>query len=323
VSARILIIEDNPTNMELMVYLLTAFGYTPLMAIDGVSGVEARARRKPDLIICDVHLPKLDGYGVVAALKAGPRAAPHPGAGGDRAGDGGRPRAPAGGRLRRLHRQADRAGHLRHRTRKLFARRTALKPPAPGCRGGRGAAKPRSRHHPDRRRPCAEPRISDDAARLRRPPAGGSGQRRRGLKMVRAEAARPGHLRHPDAEHGRLRFVTAAAQRPRHRRPAGHLLHRHLPRARGQPMAEACGVRWVLPKPSDPDVILRTVHEALGMAEPERCRRIWQRGVGRQAHVRDRPYGGRVPRRSRVEQPGDLAHGAGRRRARSDKPERR
>ena len=69
VSARILIIEDNPTNMELMVYLLTAFGYTPLMAVDGVSGVQTARETNPDLIICDIHLPKLDGYGVVAALK--------------------------------------------------------------------------------------------------------------------------------------------------------------------------------------------------------------------------------------------------------------
>ncbi|QBE62305.1 EAL domain-containing protein [Pseudoduganella lutea] len=71
-SARILIIEDNPTNMELMVYLLRAFGYTPLTASDGEEGVAAALREQPDLIICDVHLPKLDGYGVVTALKADP-----------------------------------------------------------------------------------------------------------------------------------------------------------------------------------------------------------------------------------------------------------
>ncbi|WP_395407006.1 response regulator [Pseudoduganella sp. UC29_106] len=73
VSARILIIEDNPTNMELMVYLLRAFGYQPLMAHDGEEGVEAARRERPDLIICDVHLPKLDGYGVVSRLKQDPQ----------------------------------------------------------------------------------------------------------------------------------------------------------------------------------------------------------------------------------------------------------
>ena len=43
-SARILIIEDNATNMELMVYLLRAFGYTPLSAGDGEAGVAAAKR---------------------------------------------------------------------------------------------------------------------------------------------------------------------------------------------------------------------------------------------------------------------------------------
>ncbi|MGK5038045.1 EAL domain-containing protein [Janthinobacterium sp. LB3P118] len=71
-SARILIIEDNATNMELMVYLLRAFGYTPLAAYDGEEGVRMARSELPDLIICDVHLPKLDGYGVVAELKKDP-----------------------------------------------------------------------------------------------------------------------------------------------------------------------------------------------------------------------------------------------------------
>jgi two-component system cell cycle response regulator len=72
-AARILIIEDNPTNMELMSYLLTAFGHTPLMAFDGESGVRQARDELPDLILCDVHLPKLDGYGVIGMLKAEPR----------------------------------------------------------------------------------------------------------------------------------------------------------------------------------------------------------------------------------------------------------
>lgn len=77
-GARILIIEDNPTNMELMAYLLSAFGHTPLMAFDGESGLQMAALERPALILCDVHLPKLDGYGVVAALKADPALAATP-----------------------------------------------------------------------------------------------------------------------------------------------------------------------------------------------------------------------------------------------------
>lgn len=66
---RILVIEDNPANMELMAYLLKAHGYTLLTATDGESGLAAAAKEQPDLVICDVHLPQLDGYGVVRVLK--------------------------------------------------------------------------------------------------------------------------------------------------------------------------------------------------------------------------------------------------------------
>ncbi len=68
-AARILIIEDNQINMELMVFLLKAFGHQPLCAFDGEEGVRMAAVEKPDLIICDVHLPKLDGYGVVDRMQ--------------------------------------------------------------------------------------------------------------------------------------------------------------------------------------------------------------------------------------------------------------
>jgi CheY-like chemotaxis protein len=68
-ATRILVIEDNGTNRALMVYLLKAFGYTTLEAVDGETGVERARRERPELIICDVHLPTLDGYGVVQELK--------------------------------------------------------------------------------------------------------------------------------------------------------------------------------------------------------------------------------------------------------------
>lgn len=68
-AARILVIEDNETNRELMMYLLRAFGYETLEAVDGEEGVEAARRERPDLIVCDIHLPKLDGYGVNRQLK--------------------------------------------------------------------------------------------------------------------------------------------------------------------------------------------------------------------------------------------------------------
>lgn len=71
-SARILIIEDNQANMDLMTYLLQAFGHRPLCATDGEMGVAMAISEKPDLILSDLHLPKLDGMGVVARLRADP-----------------------------------------------------------------------------------------------------------------------------------------------------------------------------------------------------------------------------------------------------------
>ena len=68
--ARILVIEDNPTNLELMMYLLSAYGYQPITATDGVEGVEAAQRERPDLIVCDVQLPRADGFEVVRRLRA-------------------------------------------------------------------------------------------------------------------------------------------------------------------------------------------------------------------------------------------------------------
>src|SRR5262245_44980963 len=70
--ARILIIEDNQTNRDLMTFLLQSFGHTPLIARDGAEGL-ALARREPlDLIICDVQMPVMDGYELARQLKNDP-----------------------------------------------------------------------------------------------------------------------------------------------------------------------------------------------------------------------------------------------------------
>ncbi len=68
---RILVIEDHPTNLELVCYLLAALGFAVAAADNGASGLELVARERFDLILLDVHMPGLDGLQVVAALKAG------------------------------------------------------------------------------------------------------------------------------------------------------------------------------------------------------------------------------------------------------------
>jgi len=70
--ARILIIEDNPANIELMSFLLSAYGHTPLNAPDGARGVAAARSEVPDLIACDVNLPGMDGFQVLAAIRLEP-----------------------------------------------------------------------------------------------------------------------------------------------------------------------------------------------------------------------------------------------------------
>jgi len=71
-KGRILVIEDNPQNLELMTYLLRAFGYTALTAANGEEGLGVVRRERLDLIICDIHLPRMDGYEVAYELKRDP-----------------------------------------------------------------------------------------------------------------------------------------------------------------------------------------------------------------------------------------------------------
>lgn len=67
---KILIIEDNPTNLDLMVYLLKAYGYTVESANDGRKGLELAFQLRPDLIVCDLEMPEMTGYEVARELRA-------------------------------------------------------------------------------------------------------------------------------------------------------------------------------------------------------------------------------------------------------------
>src|SRR5436309_9004857 len=68
-AEQILIIEDNKTNRELMVYLLNAFGYSTSEAVNGRTGVEMARKGHPQLVVCDIQVPELDGYGIIRELK--------------------------------------------------------------------------------------------------------------------------------------------------------------------------------------------------------------------------------------------------------------
>lgn len=67
---RILVIEDQPQMLRNLALMLTLEGYEVFTAENGKIGVETAIEKLPDLVICDVMMPELDGHGVVQALRA-------------------------------------------------------------------------------------------------------------------------------------------------------------------------------------------------------------------------------------------------------------
>lgn len=70
--ARVLVVEDNDINLALMQYLLGAFGHEVLSAGDGEQGLLALQTLRPDAIICDIEMPRMDGVAFAAAVRANP-----------------------------------------------------------------------------------------------------------------------------------------------------------------------------------------------------------------------------------------------------------
>jgi CheY-like chemotaxis protein len=66
---KILLAEDNPANRELLREFLQRWGYEVIEALDGADALTKINATLPDLILCDIQLPVLDGFGVVQALR--------------------------------------------------------------------------------------------------------------------------------------------------------------------------------------------------------------------------------------------------------------
>ena len=252
-SARILIIEDNATNMELMVYLLRAFGYTPLAAYDGEEGVRMARSEVPDLIICDVHLPKLDGYGVVAELKKDPALRKIPALAVTAL-------AMVGDRERLL--EAGFNGYIGKPIEPdLFvAELESFLPVAPST--------------PVKNDICTILIVDDHVLNREFLTAllGYGGHRlleaangAEGLDIMRTE--RPdliiSDILMPNMDG--YEFVTRVHADPALTDVPIIFYTATYREQEAILLAQACGVRWVLPKPSDPEVIVRTVNEALGL----------------------------------------------------------
>lgn len=76
--ARFLLIEDNIVNLELMRYLLTAFGHEVLTATGGEAALALLEHATVNVVACDLHMPRMDGQDVLRALRARPTLADLP-----------------------------------------------------------------------------------------------------------------------------------------------------------------------------------------------------------------------------------------------------
>ena len=71
-SARVLIVDDNPTNLKLVAYLVRANGYEVDTAGDAEAALATIAAHRPALILMDLQLPGIDGLELTRRLKADP-----------------------------------------------------------------------------------------------------------------------------------------------------------------------------------------------------------------------------------------------------------
>ncbi|HZS78906.1 MAG TPA: response regulator [Ktedonobacteraceae bacterium] len=71
---KVLVIDDNPTIVELIKYAVNLQGtYHVVVAYDGVQGLERVFAERPDCVIIDVKMPRMDGYQLVRCLRGDPR----------------------------------------------------------------------------------------------------------------------------------------------------------------------------------------------------------------------------------------------------------
>ena len=74
-AAHVLAVDDSLTMRELLRSALSDAGYTVTLASDGQEALDRLAESAPDLIVTDLNMPRLDGFGLIEAVRAGQRAA--------------------------------------------------------------------------------------------------------------------------------------------------------------------------------------------------------------------------------------------------------
>ena len=72
---RVLVVEDNKDAADSLRILLEVYGYQVAVAYTGPDGVRAAVEHRPEVVICDIGLPGMDGYRVARALRENPATA--------------------------------------------------------------------------------------------------------------------------------------------------------------------------------------------------------------------------------------------------------
>ena len=77
-KSTILVVDDNPQNLELLQAYLEDLGCTVITAVDGTEALKVVAKQNPDLILLDIMMPRMSGFEVCRRLKAHPDTADIP-----------------------------------------------------------------------------------------------------------------------------------------------------------------------------------------------------------------------------------------------------
>jgi two-component system chemotaxis response regulator CheY len=68
-STTVLTVDDSRTMRDMLKHSLLAAGFTVLQAEDGVHGLEVLETERPDVIVTDINMPRLDGFGFIEAIR--------------------------------------------------------------------------------------------------------------------------------------------------------------------------------------------------------------------------------------------------------------
>ncbi len=74
----VLVVDDQPLNLYLLSFVLSAYGYDAVTAADAHEAIDAISRKRPSLILMDMQMPGIDGFELTGRLKADPSTAAIP-----------------------------------------------------------------------------------------------------------------------------------------------------------------------------------------------------------------------------------------------------